>query len=113
MADNKQTGEEMKKLNCWEFKKCGREPGGVNSVKLGVCPASTNTILDRVNKGKNSGRVCWIVAGTMCNGDVQGTFAQKNKNCEQCDFYLAVKDEEGDNFVPIEVLYRLLNSGCL
>jgi hypothetical protein len=29
-----------KKLNCWEVKKCGREPGGVKVKELGVCPAS-------------------------------------------------------------------------
>ncbi|MGD0283853.1 MAG: two-CW domain-containing protein, partial [Dissulfurispiraceae bacterium] len=26
-------------MNCWEFKKCGREMGGVNIEQLGVCPA--------------------------------------------------------------------------
>lgn len=26
------------KFNCWEFKQCGREPGGANS-QLGSCPA--------------------------------------------------------------------------
>lgn len=98
----------MKKLNCWEFKKCGREPGGENASSLGVCPAATRIILKGINCGTNSGRVCWVVAGTMCGGDVQGTFAQKCASCEQCDFYLLVQEEEGDNFVPIEVLRRML-----
>jgi len=98
----------MKKLNCWEFKKCGREPGGINVPKEGVCPAATDPILKGVNGGDNSGRVCWIVAGTMCNGEVQGTFAHKFKSCEQCDFYKAVKEEEGEKFVPMEVLRSML-----
>ena len=97
--------ENKSKINCWEFMKCGREPDGVNAPTLGVCPAATNTILNGVHNGKNSGRVCWIVAGTMCGCEVQGTFAQKFKNCELCDFYKSVREEEGETFVPIEVLF--------
>jgi len=44
----------MKKPNCWEFKQCGREPGGLLSDELGVCPASTETRLDGVHGGKNA-----------------------------------------------------------
>ena len=82
------------KLNCWEFKKCGREPGGINSNSLGVCPASNETYLDGIHGGKNSGRVCWIVAGTFCKGEIQGSFANKYHNCEKCDFYHTVKNDE-------------------
>lgn len=31
----------LAKLNCWEFKKCGREQGGILSAELGVCHAAT------------------------------------------------------------------------
>jgi methyl-accepting chemotaxis protein len=58
------------KQNCWEFKKCGRE---VTSD----CPAIT----------KNAGKICWMVAGTMCGGEMQGTFAEKVGNCKACNFY--------------------------
>jgi len=27
-------------VNCWEFKKCGRERDGAKAGELGVCPAS-------------------------------------------------------------------------
>lgn len=30
------------KLNCWEFKKCGREPGGLKARERGACPATVN-----------------------------------------------------------------------
>ena len=86
----------MKKLNCWEFKKCGREPGGHNT-EHGVCPAAVDTNLDGSHDGKNAGRACWVVAGTLCEGEVQGTFAKKYVGCEQCDFYQAVVEEEGFN----------------
>ncbi|HAM52585.1 MAG TPA: hypothetical protein DCP92_18495 [Nitrospiraceae bacterium] len=84
-----------KKLNCWEFKKCGREAGGAKAEELGVCPAATDEKLNAVHGGKNAGRSCWVVAGTMCGERVQGTFAQKYQNCYLCDFFSAVKEEEG------------------
>lgn len=57
-------------LNCWEYKKCGRE-------NTGDCPAVSS----------NMGRACWRVAGTLCGGRVQGTFAEKLGNCKDCDYY--------------------------
>ncbi len=87
-----------RKQNCWEFKKCGREPGGTQTSKLGVCPAATDASFNGINGGKNAGRICWAAAGTLCGGQVQGTFAQKRRNCVQCDFYQMVREEEGNNF---------------
>ncbi|MEW6109131.1 MAG: two-CW domain-containing protein [Nitrospirota bacterium] len=89
----------MEKLNCWEFKKCGRESGGNNVPELGVCPASTNTLLDGIHGGISAGRSCWVVAGTMCKGEIHGTFAQKYKDCGTCDFYGLVRDEEREGFL--------------
>lgn len=101
----------MSKRNCWEFKKCGREPAGENALEHGVCPAATNDRLDGIHRGKKAGRVCWLVAGTMCGGEVQGTFANKYKDCRECDFYRLVKEEEGSMFlVTIELINKLSKS---
>lgn len=81
-------------LNCWEFKKCGREPGGKKAGELGICPATTNADLDGVHGGKNGGRSCWVVAGSLCGGKIQGSYAQKLSNCWKCEFMNAVKKEE-------------------
>ncbi|MFA5844708.1 MAG: hypothetical protein WC971_07755 [Coriobacteriia bacterium] len=81
-------------MNCWEFKKCGREPGGAHVADLGVCPAATEMALDGANLGKASGRACWVVAGTFCEGVVQGTFAQKLQSCTECEFKEIVAREE-------------------
>jgi len=89
----------MTKMNCWEFKKCGREPGGAKSTELGVCPAATEIKVANVNGGKNGGRCCWVIAGTLCGGKVQGSFALKYSNCVMCEFYKKVGVEEGDNMV--------------
>jgi len=88
----------MKKMNCWEFTKCGREPFGKNAEELGVCPATILLETDGLNGGANGGRICWAVIGTLCGGEVQGTFAQKKKYCFDCDFYKKVKAEEGGAF---------------
>ena len=89
----------MSKKNCWEYKKCGREPEGANVHELGVCPTSTATKLNVIHGGKNGGRVCWAVAGSMCDGEVQGTYEQKYGDCIICDFYHSVRHEETDNFL--------------
>ncbi len=101
----------MTKINCWEFKKCGRESNGDNASVLGVCPASTNTVLDGVHNGKDAGRACWVVAGTMCNGKVQGLFAQKYNDCKLCDFYQKVKEEEGKDFLITVDLIKMIEYG--
>ena len=86
--------------NCWEFKNCGRNPNGPKAQELGVCPASKiPSFFDGKNGGKSAGRYCWKVAGTLCGGRVQGTSAEKLKNCEICEFYLTVKREQGQAFI--------------
>ncbi len=89
----------MSRINCWEFKKCGREPGGSKSAEMGVCPASTDTSSNGSNGGKNAGRICWAVAGTFCGGKVQGDYAMKSVSCMSCDFFKTTKTEEGAGFL--------------
>lgn len=96
------------KLNCWEYKKCGRQPNGNNAEKLGICPATTETRLNGAHEGRNAGRACWVVAGTLCNGEVQGTYAHKCQSCESCDFYKTVKGQELPRFsLSAELLGKL------
>ncbi|MDA8084435.1 MAG: GGDEF domain-containing protein [Nitrospiraceae bacterium] len=54
-------------VRCWERKDC-------HNIS---CPARNN-YKER----------CWLVAGTMCGGKVQGEFALKYKSCTQCDVYV-------------------------
>ena len=63
-------------MKCWEFKKCGREEGGSKAKELGVCPAYPDY-----------GQQCARVAGTLCGGTIQGTFAVKLGGCQKCEFY--------------------------
>lgn len=68
--------QEDTRLNCWEVKKCGREGGGEKAAELGVCPAYPD-----------HGHTCAALDGTLCGGMVQGTFAEKLRNCIRCNFY--------------------------
>jgi two-component system NtrC family sensor kinase len=67
--------EESREVKCWEYMKCGRDKDATTK-----CPAYPNF-----------GRICWAVAGTFCQGKVQGTFAQKYEDCRKCDFFQMVK----------------------
>ncbi|MFO7971262.1 MAG: hypothetical protein R6U40_05875 [Desulfobacterales bacterium] len=61
--------------------KCGREPGGIKADEFGICPAADDISFDGINSGICGGRICWAVAGTFCDGKVQGTFAEKRESC--------------------------------
>jgi hypothetical protein len=63
-------------MDCWEFKGCEFHAGGKFAGQHGVCPAYPHR-----------GRHCARVAGTMCEGELQGGYARKLARCLSCDFY--------------------------
>jgi two-component system NtrC family sensor kinase len=72
-----QSEEESRETPCWEYMRCGR-----NMDTATKCPAYPNF-----------GRSCWAIAGTFCEGKVQGAFAQKCEDCRTCAFYQKVEKE--------------------
>jgi hypothetical protein len=90
----------MKKQNCWEVKKCGREPGGIRADEFGVCPAAEEGKADGIHGGENGGRCCWVIPGTLCKGaNAQGSYVEKfSDDCQKCNFYGTVKEQEEPNF---------------
>jgi len=98
----------MGKLNCWEFKKCGFEPGGEKAKKFKACPAALEMRLHGSNSGHCAGRSCWVVSGTLFDGQVQGNFATKMGNCIKCDFFNLVVREESDKLVKMTELINKL-----
>lgn len=100
----------MLKMNCWEFKKCGRQLGGDKVKELGVCPSAQIESVNGVHGGRNGGRACYVIAGTYCGGKVQGSFAQKLSNCMACEFYKLLLKEEGTaKKNSVEILALLSN----
>jgi hypothetical protein len=63
-------------MNCWELMKCARERGGAKAKDFGACPAYPNY-----------GKCCAQIAGTLCGGNVTGSFAVRLGNCKKCRFY--------------------------
>lgn len=100
----------MAKRNCWDVKQCGRQPGGANTKRDGICPASTLTAVNGINGGLNGGRACWALTGTMSgpSDKVQGTFARDLTSCYACKFYEQVLCEELDNFEGTVQIVRKL-----
>ncbi len=74
---------------------CGLEPGGINTVQDGICPAASDSSFSGINSGKNAGRFCWAVSGTFCHRERQGHYLKKLASCRECDFYHMVLAEEG------------------
>ncbi len=66
----------MNHIKCWEYTKCGRELEGKKVSEFGHCPAA-------LSPDNN----CWFVAGTMCSGKIEGTYAQKIDTCVICGYY--------------------------
>lgn len=104
-----QAGKKAVKKNCWEFMDCGRDPGGESIAERGICPASVEERLNGVHGGINAGRACWALVGTMCGGKIQGTFAQKYRNCGKCIFYKTVREEEDKDYQDTIHLLNILD----
>ncbi len=58
---------------CWTLLNCDKK----------VCPAY-----------KSDNLRCWQIAGTHCNGQIQGDMASKIKECEQCEVYKTASGDE-------------------
>ncbi len=54
------------------------------------------TSADGINGGKNAGRICWLIANTMCKGDTESIFEAMIRTCGECDIYKLVKTEVGN-----------------
>ena len=83
-GDIMETVMQETKINCWEFKRCGREPGGENASE-GVCPVAIEQSVHGVHHGENAGRCCWLVADVLL---------QQKIICRNCDFYHSVRNDE-------------------
>jgi tRNA A-37 threonylcarbamoyl transferase component Bud32 len=100
-----------KKINCWEYMKCGRQLEGNKVAEFGVCPAAIDESYDGIHDGKMAGRICWAVAGTCCGNDIQGTYAQKRKSCISCPFYKKVQEQEGTSETACKLIELFTENG--
>lgn len=82
MAENEVTAKtciivvEAQKMNldtCWQIKQCGKED----------CPAYGST-----------DHRCWMISGTFCRNEIQGSYHEKIEACRQCDFYASMQEKK-------------------
>ncbi len=85
----------MKKINCWEFMKCGNGLSSNGNGKCGRCPVADQTMADGSNGGKNGGRICWIIAESCDEGEVKCSDVYRKSSCFSCEFRFKVMVEEG------------------
>lgn len=81
--------------NCWEKMQCGREPGGAREAKLGTCPVAEFVMADGFLGGKNGGRACIFIVGSLAPAERANTCTHlvnhARRECFQCDFFRALK----------------------
>ena len=58
---------------CWDQKACPEE-------RRRHCPAWELQV----------GHLCWFINGTICEGEVQGSWGKKMKRCRKCEVYRSV-----------------------
>jgi hypothetical protein len=85
----------MNKLNCWEYMKCGKGPGGDKVEKSGICPIATEVLANGLNNGLNGGRLCWIIAENYCMEEIKCSSLHRKSSCYSCEFRYKVTIEEG------------------
>jgi len=84
-----------RRMNCWEFMKCGREIGGEKAEELGVCAAAVYPHADGINRGVNGGRICWAIVGSYSCYVGKSSLTGKKLLCYDCEFHKKVLAEEG------------------
>jgi len=80
--------------NCWQFKKCGREPGGKDALQSGICPVALETEADGLHNGENGGRCCWVLTDSACQENPHDLCLETIRKCRECDFYLFIEKSE-------------------
>ncbi|MBF0162916.1 MAG: hypothetical protein HQM01_00205 [Magnetococcales bacterium] len=101
--------------NCWEKNKCGREPGGSKEAKLGTCPVATFEVADGFLGGKNGGRACIFIVGSLAPADRLNSCASlathSNRDCFQCAFFDDLKKKYKKTF-NLEVFNRYIDNSA-
>lgn len=64
--------QKLSMKRCWVETQCGKEE----------CPGY-----------ENPEHRCWMIAGTLCQDEIQGSYHEKIEACRQCDFYQAAVDQ--------------------
>lgn len=99
--------------NCWEKNKCGREPGGIKEAKLGTCPVATFSLADGFLGGKNGGRACIFIVGSLASPEFENSCEsiqnRTTADCFRCTFFNTLKKKYKKTF-NLEVFNRYIQN---
>jgi len=104
----KKAGAHAAKINCWDYKNCGRTIKDRNAKAPAICPAFSHTALNGINGGKNGGRSCWLIPGTLCGRRIQRSCVTKSLACSLCDFKRFVLREGNPDCMVSDAFLRML-----
>lgn len=93
--------------NCWEKNKCGREPGGAKEKKLGTCPVAVHALADGFLGGRNGGRACIFIVGSLSPNQPEGQCA--TRDCFHCEFFNTLR-KKYKNSLNIDVFNRYIEN---
>ncbi|MBF0423365.1 MAG: hypothetical protein HQL73_10275 [Magnetococcales bacterium] len=97
----------MVSANCWEVKGCGLERAVSGRD---ACPAATLEAADGFLGGKNGGRACCFIPGTLCEGQGVCSSKEKEERCMSCSFYHDLKSDYCAIFTPTQFQRFVRNS---
>ena len=83
------------KINCWEYKQCGRGPKQNNIYQPATCHVAEHKVSNDMNSGVNGGRLCWLILEARFRGEVKQFNRDLTYPCFSCDFRYKVMKEEG------------------
>lgn len=80
--------------------RCGRGSSRNNIIESRICNAAIDYKSDGINEGKNGGRICWAIVGTLCNNHSRELICgirkwRSTQSCLSCSFFKKVKKEQG------------------
>ncbi len=84
----------MPEQRCWEFKKCGRQPGGSKAGELGVCPAAAEALTTGSHPERQGCLACWAITGKFSGEGVQGS-PERLGDCIRCDYLKQNESKDG------------------
>jgi len=97
-------------VKCCEFMMCGKELARTKAQELGLCSASSKTMLDRAEGSGDAGLACWVISGTICDGTSQRSCMEEISDCMSHRLYDYVCNQERQRLEDSSNLLRKLHA---
>jgi hypothetical protein len=89
---------------------CGKELARTKAQEIGVCSASSKTMLDRTDGSGDAGPACWVISGTVCDGTSQRSCMEEISDCMSSRLYDYACNQERQRLENSSNLLRKLDT---